>query len=46
MTQTPVVMEEPINGEHRILRMRAHLKILVADNYEEELIGRLFELRS
>jgi hypothetical protein len=45
VTQTQVVMEESINDEHRILRMRAHPKILVADNYEEELaLYRLYRL--
>ena len=37
VTQTQAVMEESINDEHRILRMRARPKILVADNYEEAL---------
>jgi DNA-binding NarL/FixJ family response regulator len=35
VTQTQAVMEESINDEHRILRMRARPKILVAENYEE-----------
>jgi len=35
--QTQVVMEESVNDEHRILRMRARPKILVAENYEEAL---------
>jgi hypothetical protein len=30
-------MEESVNDEHRILRMRARPKILVAENYEEAL---------
>jgi len=33
--QTQAVMEESLNEEHRILRMRARPKILVADNYED-----------
>jgi CheY-like chemotaxis protein len=33
--QTQAVMEESLNDEHRILRMRARPKILVAENYEE-----------
>jgi len=35
VTQTQAVMEESLNDEHRILRMRARPKILVAQNYEE-----------
>jgi DNA-binding NarL/FixJ family response regulator len=35
VTQTQAVMEESLNDEHRILRMRARPKILVAENYEE-----------
>ncbi len=35
VTQTQAVMEESVNDEHRILRMRARPKILVAENYEE-----------
>jgi CheY-like chemotaxis protein len=35
VTQTQAVMEESLNEEHRILRMRARPKILVAENYEE-----------
>ena len=35
VTQTQVVMEESLNDEHRILRMRARPKILVAQTYEE-----------
>jgi len=34
VTQTQAVMEESVNDEHRILRMRARPKILVAENYE------------
>jgi hypothetical protein len=33
--QTQAVMEESLNSEHRILRMRARPKILVAETYEE-----------
>jgi CheY-like chemotaxis protein len=33
--QTQAVMEESVNEEHRILRMRARPKILVAENFEE-----------
>lgn len=33
--QTQAVMEESLNSEHRILRMRARPKVLVADNFEE-----------
>jgi CheY-like chemotaxis protein len=35
VTQTQAVMEESLNDEHRILRMRARPKILVAETYEE-----------
>jgi DNA-binding NarL/FixJ family response regulator len=35
VTQTQRVMEESINEEHRLLRMRARTKILVAETYEE-----------
>lgn len=35
VTQTQRVMEESINEEHRLLRMRARPKILVAETYEE-----------
>ena len=35
VSQTQAVMEESLNDEHRILRMRARPKILVAQNYEE-----------
>jgi hypothetical protein len=35
VTQTQAVMEESLNDEHRILRMRARPKILVAQNFEE-----------
>jgi hypothetical protein len=37
VTQTQAVMEESVNDEHRILRMRARPKILMAQNYEEAL---------
>jgi len=35
VTQTQAVMEESLNDEHRILRMRARPKVLVAQTYEE-----------
>jgi hypothetical protein len=35
VTQTQAVMEESLNDEHRILRMRARPKILAAQTYEE-----------
>ena len=35
VSQTQAVMEESLNDEHRILRMRARPKILVAHTYEE-----------
>lgn len=35
VTQTNAVMEESLNEEHRILRMRARPKILIAETYEE-----------
>ncbi|MDY6793055.1 MAG: PEP/pyruvate-binding domain-containing protein [Thermodesulfobacteriota bacterium] len=42
--QTQAVMEESINDEHRILRMRARPKILMAHNYEEaEKLYRQFK---
>ncbi len=37
VTQTQAAMEESVNDEHRIFRMRARPKILVAENYEEAL---------
>ncbi len=37
VTQTQAVMEESINDEHRILRMRARPKILTAENFEQAL---------
>lgn len=33
--QTQAVMEDSLNDEHRLLRMRARPKILLAENYEE-----------
>jgi len=42
--QTQAVMEESLNDEHRILRMRARPKILVAENYEDaEKLYRQFK---
>jgi CheY-like chemotaxis protein len=35
VTQTQAVMEDSLNDEHRILKMRARPKILLAENYEE-----------
>ncbi len=35
VSQTQAVMEDSINDEHRILRMRARPKILLAENYED-----------
>jgi CheY-like chemotaxis protein len=35
VTQTQAVMEDSLNDEHRMVRMRARPKILVAQNYEE-----------
>ncbi len=37
VSQTQAVMEESLNDEHRILRMRARPKILVAQTYEEAI---------
>ena len=37
VTQTQAVMEESVNDEHRILRMRARPRVLLAENYEEAL---------
>jgi len=37
VTQTQSAMEESLNDEHRIFRMRARPKVLVADNYESAL---------
>jgi hypothetical protein len=37
VSQTQAVMEESLNDEHRILRMRARPKILVAQTYEDAL---------
>ncbi len=36
--QTQAVMEESLNDEHRILRMRARPKILVAEDYETAIL--------
>jgi len=42
--QTQSVMEESLNSEHRILRMRARPKVLVAENFEEaEYLFRRFK---
>lgn len=42
--QTQAVMEDSLNSEHRILRMRARPKILVAKNFEEaESLYRQFQ---
>jgi hypothetical protein len=35
VTQTQAVIEDSINAEHRMLRIRARPKIVVAENYEE-----------
>ena len=35
--QTLAVLEESLNEEHRVLKMRARPKILVAENYEEAM---------
>jgi CheY-like chemotaxis protein len=35
VTQTQAIMEDSLNDEHRILKMRARPKILVAESYEE-----------
>ena len=35
VSQTQAAMEESVNDEHRIFRMRARPKILVAESYEE-----------
>ena len=37
VTQTQSAMEESLNDEHRIFRMRARPKVLVTDNYESAL---------
>ena len=37
VTQTQSAMEESLNDEHRIFRMRARPKVLVADNFESAL---------
>jgi hypothetical protein len=42
--QTQAVMEDSLNDEHRILRMRARPKILLAENFEEaESLYRRFK---
>lgn len=42
--QTQAVMEDSLNSEHRILRMRARPKILVAESFEEaENLYRRFQ---
>ena len=40
VAQTQAVLNESLNEEHRLLKMRARPKILVAENYEEAM--RLF----
>jgi CheY-like chemotaxis protein len=35
VTQTQAVIEDSVNAEHRMLRIRARPKIVVAENYEE-----------
>ncbi len=37
VNQTQAVLEESLNEEHRLLKMRARPKILVAQNYEQAL---------
>lgn len=37
VSQTQAVMEESLNDEHRLLKMRARPKIIVADNFEEAM---------
>jgi len=37
VAQTQAIMNESLNEEHRLLKMRARPKILVAENYEEAL---------
>jgi CheY-like chemotaxis protein len=37
VSQTQAVMDESVNDEHRILRMRVRPKILLAESYEEAL---------
>ena len=37
VAQTQAVLHESLNEEHRLLKMRARPKILVAENYEEAL---------
>ena len=44
VSQTQAVMEDSLNDEHRILRMRARPKIMLADSYEEaEYLYRRFQ---
>ena len=42
MKQTQILIEEGLNDYHRLLRMRARPKILLAENYEEamEIFGK------
>ena len=44
VSQTQAAMEESLNDEHRIFRMRARPKILVADNFESA-VGLYHEYR-
>ena len=37
VAQTQAIMNESLNEEHRLLKMRARPKILVAENYEEAM---------
>ena len=37
VAQTQAVLNESLNEEHRLLKMRARPKILVAENYEEAM---------
>lgn len=37
VTQTHAVMDDSLNAEHKLLRMRARPKIVVADNFEDAL---------
>ncbi len=42
--QTQAVMEDSLNEEHRLLKMRARPKILLAENYEEaEMLYRKYK---
>jgi len=38
VNQTQEVLEESLNQEHRLLKMRARPKILVAENYEQAMV--------